>query len=79
MLRIHHRDVMVLFKSKKIIYSIPLWYPDEISGNMNYLNLTVPTDKGVPTIEYAFTHPSDFFKVPVPDEKCVVTKQGKLV
>jgi hypothetical protein len=70
---------MVLFTNKKIIYAIPLYYPDEIKNNLTYLNLTVPTDKGVPTIEYAFTHPSDFFKVPIPDEKPVVTKQDKLV
>jgi hypothetical protein len=79
MFRIHHRDVLVLFQNKKILYSIPLYYPDEISGNLNYLNLTVPTDKGLPKIEYSFSHPADFFKVPIPDEHPIVTKQGKLV
>jgi len=60
---------MVLFKDKKIIYSIPLYYPQEISSNLNYLNLTIPTDKGVPIVEYSFTHPQDFFKVPTKAEE----------
>jgi hypothetical protein len=71
MFRIHHRDVLVLFKEKKIIYSIPLYYPEEVSSNMNYMNLTIQP-KGVPTIEYSFAHPSDFYKVPIAAEKPLI-------
>ena len=76
-MRIHHRDVMVLFKEKKIIYSIPLYYPQEISSNLNYLNLTVPSEKGTPIIEYSFTHPEDFFKVPAKAEHPILFEKLK--
>jgi hypothetical protein len=71
MFRIHHRDVLVLFKEKKIIYSIPLYYPEEVSNSLNYLNLTIPA-KGVPIIEYRFGHPSDFYSLAIPPEKPIV-------
>jgi len=76
-MRLQHRDVMVLFKEKKIIYSIPLFYPQEISSNLTFLNLTVPSDKSKPIIEYSFTHPEDFFKVPAKAEHPILFEKLK--
>lgn len=78
-MRIASKDILVLIKATKLIYSIPLENAPLSRLGTKYMNIIIDPSHPEPTqpiVTYSFGHPPDFYKIKTCDESRDVSLFG---